>query len=80
MADGMGGHAAGEGIVAFVEATQTRSPDQTWPIPFDPEESVNTNRLRAGFRPRSGTGTAMWASKRRELRPNLCLDLNLLGP
>ena len=58
MADGMGGHAAGEvasraaveGIVAFIESTQTISPDQTWPIPFDPEESLNTNRLRAGFR------------------------------
>jgi len=58
VADGMGGHAAGEvasqaaieGIVAFVEATMTISPDQTWPIPFDPERSMNANRLRAGFR------------------------------
>ena len=58
VADGMGGHAAGEvasqavvqGIVAFVEATQAMSPDQTWPIPFDHELSVNANRLRAGFR------------------------------
>ena len=58
VADGMGGHAAGEvasraaveGIVAFVEATVAMSPDQTWPIPFDPEQSVNANRLSAGFR------------------------------
>ena len=58
VADGMGGHAAGEiasqaaveGIVAFVEATETMSPDQTWPVPFDPEQSVNANRLCAGFR------------------------------
>ena len=57
VADGMGGHTAGEvasgvaveGIVAFVEATITISPDQTWPIPFDPQQSVNANRLRAGF-------------------------------
>ena len=57
VADGMGGHAAGEvaskavveGIVAFVEATRDMSPDQTWPIPFDPEQSVNANRLLAGF-------------------------------
>jgi serine/threonine protein phosphatase PrpC len=58
VADGMGGHAAGEvaseaavdGIVAFVEATVKMSPDQTWPIPFNPEHSVNANRLLAGFR------------------------------
>jgi protein phosphatase len=58
VADGMGGHAAGEvasqaaveGIVAFVEATVAITPDQTWPIPFDPEQSVNANRLRGGFR------------------------------
>lgn len=57
IADGMGGHAAGEvasqavveGIVAFVEATRAMSPDQTWPTQFDPELSVNANRLRAGF-------------------------------
>ena len=57
VADGMGGHAAGEiasqvaveGIAAFVEATVTVSPDQTWPVPFDTRESVNANRLRAGF-------------------------------
>ena len=58
VADGMGGHVGGEvasrvaveGIVAFVEATAIMSPGQTWPIPFDPEQSVNANRLRAGFR------------------------------
>ena len=57
VADGMGGHAAGEvasqlaveGIAAFVEATVAMSSDQTWPVPFEPRESVNANRLRAGF-------------------------------
>jgi len=70
VADGMGGHAAGEvasqavvqGIVAFVEATQAMSPDQTWPIPFDPEQSVNVNRLRAGFRMGNRRLTAKIAS------------------
>jgi len=58
VADGMGGHAAGEvasqavvqGIVAFVEATQAMSPDQTLPISFDSGQSVNASRLRSGFR------------------------------
>ncbi len=58
VADGMGGHAAGEvasqaairGIVAFVEATVSVSPDQTWPIPFNPAQSVDANRLDGGFR------------------------------
>jgi protein phosphatase len=57
VADGMGGHAAGEvasqaavdGIEAFVEATRAISPDQTWPMPFDPTQSTNANRLRTGF-------------------------------
>jgi len=58
VADGMGGHAAGEvasqaaieGIKAFVEATVAVSADKTWPIPFNPDQSVNANRLDAGFR------------------------------
>ena len=73
VADGMGGHAAGEvasqaaveGIVTFVEATQTMSPDQTWPIPFDPEQSMNANRLRAGFRMGNWRLAAQIASSRR---------------
>ena len=72
VADGMGGHAAGEvasqaaveGIVAFVEATQM-SPDQTWPIPFDLEQSMNANRLRAGFWMGNWRLAAQIASSRR---------------
>ena len=75
VADGMGGHAAGEvasqvaveGIAAFVEATVTISPDQTWPVPFDARASVNANRLRAGFCMANGRLAAQIASSR-ELR------------
>lgn len=57
VADGMGGHEAGEvasqtaveGIEAFIEATVEMSPHQTWPVPFDPQQTVNRNRLRAAF-------------------------------
>ncbi len=75
VADGMGGHAAGEvasqvaveGIAAFVEATVTVSPDQTWPVPFDARESVAANRLRAGFCMANGRLASQIASSR-ELR------------
>ena len=57
VADGMGGHEAGEvasqtaveGIEAFIEATVEMTPDQTWPVPFDPQQTVDRNRLRAAF-------------------------------
>ena len=57
VADGMGGHEAGEvasqtaveGIEAFIEATVEMSSHQTWPVPFDPQQTVNRNRLRAAF-------------------------------
>ena len=57
VADGMGGYEAGEvasqtaveGIEAFIEATVEMSPHQTWPVPFDPQQTVNRNRLRAAF-------------------------------
>ena len=56
-----------EGIAAFVEATVTVSPDQTWPVPFDARQSVNANRLRAGFSMANGRLAAQIASSR-ELR------------
>ena len=57
VADGLGGHAAGEaasrtavdGVVKFIEATRAGPSEQTWPVPFDPQQSMNANRLRAGF-------------------------------
>ena len=58
VADGMGGHVAGEvasrvaveSISAFIEETSNTDPNRTWPFPFDPELSVEANRLRAAFR------------------------------
>ena len=58
VADGMGGHAAGEvasrmavqAVEAFINDTRDADPNQTWPFPYDPELSLDANRLRAGFR------------------------------
>ena len=57
VADGMGGHAGGEvasrlavdAIESVVQTTQTLGPQDTWPIPFDPQIGRDGNRLRAGF-------------------------------
>ena len=58
VADGMGGHAAGEVasrmaadvIEAFADHTRDADTSSTWPFEFDPSLSVDANRLRAGFR------------------------------
>jgi protein phosphatase len=58
VADGMGGHAAGEiasrvaidALEAFVEDTRTADVNRTWPFPFDRSLSLEGNRLRAGLR------------------------------
>jgi protein phosphatase len=58
VADGMGGHAAGEvaskitadTIEAFANDTRTRDTNRTWPFPFEPALSVDANRLKAAFR------------------------------
>ncbi len=57
VADGMGGHAAGEvasrlaveAIANVVETTAELSAKDTWPIPFDTSIGRDGNRLRAGF-------------------------------
>lgn len=58
VADGMGGHAAGEvaskaaadTIEAFAVDTRARDLNATWPFPLEPSLSVDGNRLKAAFR------------------------------
>jgi protein phosphatase len=58
VADGMGGHAAGEvasrvaveAVAAFVQESADAKGDQSWPFPFDPRISVDANRLKCAFR------------------------------
>ena len=58
VADGMGGHVAGEiasrvaveSIAAFIRETAGDDRNRTWPFPFEPELSMDGNRLKAAFR------------------------------
>jgi len=57
VADGMGGHAAGEvaarvaieELERFVAGTKNTGASDTWPVPFDPNLGQNGNRLSAGM-------------------------------
>lgn len=57
VADGMGGHKAGEvasrmavdTVVEFIKAS-ANSADMTWPFPYDPSQSAAANRLAVGMR------------------------------
>ena len=58
VADGMGGHVAGEvasrvaveAISTFIEETAGADKNRTWPFPFEPSLSLEANRLKAAFR------------------------------
>jgi PPM family protein phosphatase len=58
VADGMGGHVAGEvasreavdAIQAFIEDTASADKNRTWPFPFEPSLTLEANRLKAAFK------------------------------
>jgi protein phosphatase len=75
VADGMGGHAAGEvaskaaadAIESFATDTRARDLNRTWPFGFEPALSIDANRLKAAIRLANHTVADRMASEQ-ELR------------